>query len=414
MTKIPQEIFKILSLARWQRLAAEDRAPTPAWVGGRVLQREGETCLEGQGLRYVLRGLAAPAAADGDHVIVRVQAANGDELRVDALQTLTSGASVPVRDLAHPEIAPTRHRFMQLIRRILDGRGLLGVETPSLYKANAGEPMIVPLRTKLRWGSREEERLLVTSPELYHKRLILLGWTDFYEIKTVYRNGEKSPLHDIEFQMLEWYRVFATPSDLLDDIEAILEAAFAEGLFRGERAPTRRLTMADVFARACGAVITPGMSEESWRRLVKDQGLTEPAGLVGVNDFFHYLFIEKVEPWVRSQTDGLLVIEGFPPSAAALSRLRDDGWADRFEVYWRGLELANGYDELTAPDEQKRRLERDAAEADWPVDIGFAREMTRGFPRAAGCALGLDRLLMAGLEATSIDQVRLFFQNPGA
>jgi lysyl-tRNA synthetase class 2 len=246
------------------------------------------------------------------------------------------------------------------------------------------------------------------------KRLLADGSGPIFQICKVFRNGEVSRHHNPEFTLLELYRPQADYRAVMADLEDVLAAA-AEALAAPEpfgRRPYQRLTVRDALFQETGIDL----------RSVRDgPGLAAAAAGIGVHasasdgfdDVFFRIFLEKVEPRLGLERPCYLV--DYPASMAALSRLKreDPSVAERFELYARGMELANGFSELTDAAEQRRRLEEERAwrvaqgRPAYPLDERFLEAVGR-MPPSGGVAVGLDRVLMLLLGATSIDQVLLF------
>lgn len=296
------------------------------------------------------------------------------------------------------------------VRGFFDARGLLEVETPIAVLSPGLEPHLEPFETEEIGPDRARERLyLHTSPEYAMKRLLGRGVGSIYQIARVFRNGERSSTHAPEFTMLEWYRSGGTLEVLLDDTEALV-AAVAEavnGPWRPKGAD--RLTVEEAFLR---------------RGLPSPLSCTDPAALAAAaglsfqpddtySDVFFRLFLEKVEPSLPE--DRVTFLTHYPASMAALSRINPDDprTALRFEAYVGTLELANAFDELVDPADQRRRFEQDLAERRGlgretpPIDEGLLEDLPHMGP-TAGIALGLDRLLMRCLALSSVQDVIAF------
>jgi lysyl-tRNA synthetase class 2 len=266
---------------------------------------------------------------------------------------------------------------------------------------------------------------LHTSPEYAMKRLLADGFERIFQLARVFRNGEVSSTHNPEFTMLEMYRAGTDHDGIMADLEAAMEAG-ARALhpgggtrfsWRGHSldlaAPFERVRVADAFARAgvdleaCGA--DAGRLRAAGRALGVDAG---PDG-EGFDDAFFRIFLHAVEPGLGLPRP--VYLTDWPASMAALARVRPDDprWALRFELYAAGLELANGFAELTDAAEQRRRLEEERAlrvrlgRPAYPLDERFLEAVGR-MPDAGGVAMGLDRLLMLLTGAERIRDVLLF------
>ena len=297
------------------------------------------------------------------------------------------------------------------VRAFFDGRGFLEVETPVAVLSPGLEPHLEAFETLEIGPDREATRLyLHTSPEYAMKRMLARGLGCIYQLARVFRNGERSDTHAPEFTMLEWYRQPGTLDALAQDVEA-LAAEVAEAL-DGPWKPirTERFTVSEVFTRV--GLPDPLAHTEDIESFRTALGVRSADG-----DDWHALFwrawLEHVEPSFSENT--LTMIDGFPASMAALARIdpADASRARRFEVYVGRLELANGFEELADPNEQRERFHRDLSErraqgrALPPVDEGLLQDLP-GIEGSAGIALGLDRLLMKCLNQPRIQDVIAF------
>jgi lysyl-tRNA synthetase class 2 len=258
------------------------------------------------------------------------------------------------------------------------------------------------------------------------KRLLAAGLPRIFQLARVFRNEELSPTHNPEFTMLELYRAGTDYRGVMEDLERVVEACAralspvgAARPLRSEApldlaAPFDRLTVAEAFRRHAGIDLSAcgddaGRLAEAARRAGLDPG---PPG-EPFDDVFFRVMLDAVEPRLGTARPVFLV--DWPAPMAALSRLRSDdpSVAERFELYAGGLELANGFSELTDAVEQRRRVVREQEErrrlgvAVPPLDERFLDALGR-MPDAGGVAVGLDRLLMLLVGAESIGDVLLF------
>lgn len=321
-----------------------------------------------------------------------------------------------------------RHEALARVRRFFEERGFCEVETQMLVPAPTTEPHIDPLEVWVRTSPEGERalRFLHTSPELSLKRVLAGGAERVFQVARVFRDGERGPIHLPEFTLLEWYRAGGTLDDLLADTEALLEA-LAEAFWGGPKIPLRgggeldvrgpfpRKSVAELFAEHAGIDLSAALLEmEAGNALA----LVEAAKRAGFSlrpgadfeDAFFQVMGSAVEPALPK--DRPLVVERWPKQMAVLSRLLDDDprYAGRFELYAGGLELANAFDELTDPEEQRARFWDDnrarkaLGKPELPFDEVFLEELSR-MPRSAGIALGLDRVLLLLFQAERIDEV---------
>ncbi len=285
----------------------------------------------------------------------------------------------------------TRAALLAAIRRFFAERDFIEVETPTVVPSPGLDPHLRAF--EVRDPAGRSVGWLATSPEYQMKRLLCMGAKRVFQLCRSYRAEEYGRHHEREFTMLEWYRAPATSDDLIADTEALV--AFA--------------------AKSLGKW-TPEL-EPPWPRLSVDDALrahadrTVDAVLVDEESFFR-IWAEEVQP--RLGADRPVVVTDWPRSMASLARIKPNGCADRFEAFFHGVELCNGFGELTDAVEQRRRFEHDRATRKaagapvYPIDERFIEGLQRGMPESAGNALGVDRLLMLLLGAESIQSTMAF------
>lgn len=317
--------------------------------------------------------------------------------------------------------AATRQAMYAALRRSLGAGGFAEVETPLLVPAPGMEPHIaafeVGFRPETEVGS-PRTLYLHTSPEYAMKRLLADGMGPIFQICKVFRNGEVSASHNPEFTLLELYRPHADYARIMEDLEAALaeaEAACGGGVGVFSRRPYERLTVRDAVLRYAGVDLRLCPDAQALARAARGAGARLPPDAEGLafDDVFFHLFLQKVEPELGRERPTYLT--EYPASMAALARLKpgDPAVAERFELYARGVELANGYSELTDAREQRRRLEEEQAlrrrlgRPAYPLDERFLEAVGR-MPPSGGVAVGLDRVQMLLTGAASIDEVLLF------
>ncbi len=257
------------------------------------------------------------------------------------------------------------------------------------------------------------------------KRLLAEGFERIFQVARVFRDGEVSSTHNPEFTMLEMYRAGTDHRGIMEDLEAAVEAGaralHPEGgtrfRWRGHTvdfaAPFDRVEVAAAFARAGVDLETCGTDARCLRAAALARGLDAGPEGEGFDDVFFRIFLQAIEPALGHSRPVYLV--DWPAPMAALARIRRDDprWAERFELYAAGLELANGFAELNDAAEQRRRLLAEQGERRrlgrpaYPLDERFLEAVGR-MPDAGGVALGLDRLLMLLTGADRIRDVLLF------
>ncbi|HVX77662.1 MAG TPA: EF-P lysine aminoacylase EpmA [Bradyrhizobium sp.] len=316
-----------------------------------------------------------------------------------------------------------RGAVIRVIRTWFEAQGFTEVETGVLQVSPGNETHLHAPRAEL-FGAdgRAATRYLRTSPEFACKKLLAAGEQRIFEFARVFRDRERGDLHLPEFTMLEWYRANSTYEAVMaDTIAVIAGAAEATGLgrfsFRGKSADPfaepERLTVAAAFERFAGIDLLATIADGEGNR----EALAAAAdGQVRVSeddtwsDIFSKVLVEHVEP--RLGQGRLTVLSEYPAPEAALARVMatDPRVAERFEVYACGVELANGFGELTDAAEQRRRFEAAMDEKQrrygerYPLDEEFLRAVA-ALPEASGVALGFDRLVMLASGAARIDQV---------
>lgn len=300
-----------------------------------------------------------------------------------------------------------RGALLASIRQFFAERHILEVETPLLSQASVTDPHIhsIPAHFK-QWGTENTElRYLQTSPEYAMKRLLAAGYGPLYQITKAFRQGEVGRLHNPEFTMLEWYRIGFDHHDLMNEV-----AEFLSVLLPTSATPTRS-SYSELFMRYLS--INPHTtSKEALMQLALERGI-ETQGFANETMAFwlDLLFSHCIEPYLGQECP--LFIYDFPLSHAALARIREEQGckvASRFELYYRGIELANGFHELQDAEEQRLRFANDLKQRKEPVQLDerFLAALEHGLPDCAGVALGIDRLCMLALEQETIAHVLSF------
>lgn len=295
-----------------------------------------------------------------------------------------------------------RAELLKKLRVFFDARGVLEVDTPALSCAGSTDRHLASFRIDDSQGSR----YLHTSPEYPMKRLLAAGSGDIWQACKVFRAGEAGRFHNPEFTMIEWYRVGFDHHRLMREVAELITALAPS--FAGE---PEYLTYRAAFQRYAG--INPMQTDAvACREVLQIRGNEVPAAnALDTDGWLDLVAGEVVYPALGHER--LAFVYDFPASQAALARIRrgDPPVAERFEVFVRGIELANGFHELADPDEQRRRFERDLERrrADnlpmVPMDEHLLQALGQGLPDCAGVALGFDRLVMLAADAQSIEEV---------
>jgi len=300
-------------------------------------------------------------------------------------------------------------------RRFLDSRGYLEVDVPLLSADRVIDPNLAPFAVLNADGERNAEVSrpyhLQTSVEFGMKRLLAAGARAIYQLSHVFRAGERGPRHNPEFTMLEWYRVGDTHLEQMAETEELVVHLFAL-CGRSLPRPFGRITYQAAFERSLG--IDPlRASTGELSRVARDRQLPVPDSLElsDRDGWLNLLLAFCVEESLGVERPEFVC--DYPASQAALARLRpgDPPVAERFELYLRGIELCNGYHELTEAHELRGRIQSEsdrragAGLPPLPIHNRLLESMEHGLPPCAGTALGFDRVLMLALQADSIDKV---------
>jgi lysyl-tRNA synthetase class 2 len=301
-------------------------------------------------------------------------------------------------------VAALRRRagLFATLRRFFAERGVIEVDTP-LMAAGASVDRHIESFEVAHGG------WLQTSPEFHMKRLLAAGSGPIYQLGHVFRREQRTRRHRPEFMMLEWYRPGWDDRRLITEVLELLQVC-------GAPAGGECLRYEDAFQRY--AQIDAFADADVLAACARERGLAPQhvdADDAADADFWRDLIMSlQVQPALGA--DAPCAVTDFPASQAALAKLRSDDprCAARFEIYWQGVELANGFQELTDAAEQRRRFEADRA---WrsarslsmpPIDEALLAALTAGMPESAGVAMGVDRLLMLLLGEPSLDAVMPF------
>ncbi|MEY4641010.1 MAG: lysine aminoacylase GenX [Pseudomonadota bacterium] len=308
---------------------------------------------------------------------------------------------------AGPALLQARARLNRTLRAFFEARGVLEVETPLLSHAIGTDPNLHPVCAVYQpWPQAPGETLyLQTSPEFAMKRLLAAGSGAIYQLCKAVRNGEEGTRHNPEFTMLEWYRPGFTLVQLMDEVEALARAVLGP-------LACRRVTYRELFVQYLGidphSVRIDALEALTRKHIDLHQHETHRDTLLEL------LYSQVIEPTLQTP----VFIHDYPATQAALARITQDpqgvSVAQRFELVIGGMEIANGYDELSDATEQQRRfaadqaLRRQRGQPEFPTDERFLAALVHGLPDCAGVALGVDRLLMLQTGMTHIREVLAF------
>lgn len=391
------------------RALLEHKPESAVWVTGRVGLIEGDRfALDHDGARVRVRAPQAQAQtiALGAWVCVRGTLSARELLatRVEIVQPALREPSAASSDVLWGQqggaaMLHARHCALQAIRAFFEREAFIEVETPAVVRSPGLELHL----TALEVAGAGERRYLHTSPEYHMKRLLTAGLERIYQLGKAFRQGELGARHEPEFTMLEWYRAFDEADTLMLDTEQLA---------------------AHVATALTGKTLVPGMLSgvdlaPPWERLSVHEAFERYAGvsvdsLLPDEEKFYRVLVEQVEPQLGRGKPTFLT--RYPAPMAALARLcpDDPSVAERFEAYVDGVELCNGFGELTDPVEQRARLiadqvaRRTQGRAVYPIDERFLGALEEGLPPCAGNALGVDRLLMLILGQRRIQDVVAF------
>lgn len=313
------------------------------------------------------------------------------------------------RPVATIESLRKRAALLAVVRKFFADRGVLEIETPVLSHASVTDVHLRAFSSQFNYpGSNEHKTLyLQTSPEFAMKRLLCAGSGSIYQICKAFRNEESGRFHNPEFTLLEWYRVGYNHFQLIEEIDALLQVTL-------NSEPLDIITYQQAFIEFCQLdPLTCSISELQTRS--SELGFANIAENEQDPDILLQLLCsEVVEKQIGQRRPVALV--GFPASQAALAKIDDTDprVSCRFEIYFKGIELANGYHELTEPEEQIQRFNQDNIQRKslglpcMTIDEYFVNALQHGMPECAGVALGFDRLCMLALGAEHINQITTF------
>ena len=301
----------------------------------------------------------------------------------------------------------TRAKLLAEIRRFFTDRGLLEVETPVLSEFGVTDVHLATFSTEFisPFGEQSKTLWLSTSPEYHMKRLLAAGSGPIFQIGKVFRNEEAGNRHNPEFTMLEWYRPHFDMYRLINEVDDLLQQIL-------ECPPAESMSYQFAFQQYVGLDPLSADLSELVEKAEKHQ-------LMGAENesrdtLLQFLFSTVVEPQIGQEAP--VVVYHFPASQAALAQISSEDLrvAERFEFYYKGLELANGFHELSDAREQLRRFQQDNLQREKmglpvrAIDTRLLAALQAGIPNCSGVALGVDRVLMIAMGTESIKEVISF------
>jgi elongation factor P--(R)-beta-lysine ligase len=304
-----------------------------------------------------------------------------------------------------------RAQTLQKIRQFFADRAVLEVETPLLGGAIGTDPQLDFFTTAYHWSPSQRTLFLQTSPEFAMKRLLAAGSGSIYQICKAFRNGESGRFHNPEFTLLEWYRVGYNLSQLMDEVDELIALLFECKVLQ----PTQRVSYQSLFQQTTG--LNPLVfSYQEYSAYAQDSGLAEAVSICGRDHtmWLDFIFSHQIQPYIGNNK--LCMVYGYPACMPSLARINEDNAAitDRVELFINGVELGNGYFELSDAKEQEQRFDREIAAREntqRPVvtkDERLLAALGVGLPNCSGIAIGLDRILMLLSKSPAIDDVLAF------
>ncbi|MDR3478150.1 MAG: elongation factor P--(R)-beta-lysine ligase [Gammaproteobacteria bacterium] len=301
-----------------------------------------------------------------------------------------------------------RAEILANIRQFFSERQVLEVETPLMCQFTVTDPHVtgIPALYQSMGSSITRTLFLQTSPEYAMKRLLAAGIGSIYQISKAFRQGEVGRLHNPEFTMLEWYRLDFDHHALMDEMDALLQQIL-------KTPPAERVSYGDLFRHYLG--INPHTADEAVLiASAAEKNIPVSGTLPNRDAWLDLLWTHYIEPLVGQIRP--LFLYDFPVSQAALAKIRNESQpvASRFEVYFKGIELANGFHELQDGKEQAKRfvldlaLRKELGISERLIDDRLLAALEHGLPACAGVALGIDRLMMLALECDQIADVISF------
>lgn len=293
-----------------------------------------------------------------------------------------------------------RAKIIQAIRQFFIDRDVLEVETPVLAQHTVSDPYLDSVSATV----SQQTYFLQTSPEYHMKRLLCANIGSIFQICKSFRVDEKGSLHNPEFTMLEWYRVGFDHHQLMDEMDELLQNIL-------NCSSAQRFTYQTVFQKIVN--IDPlATNINELITCAEKKGINDPGLGDSIDDWLMLLFSYCIEPELQALT----FVYDFPASQSALARVnsQDPRVSDRFEVYFKGIELANGFHELADSAEQRQRFVKNNQtrqamnKPQMQIDEWFLSALENGLPDCAGVALGVDRLVMLALQETHLADVLSF------
>ncbi|OIO18955.1 MAG: EF-P lysine aminoacylase GenX [Candidatus Magasanikbacteria bacterium CG1_02_32_51] len=307
------------------------------------------------------------------------------------------------------EILEKRFEIIKLVREFFWSQNFIEVETPLLIKYPGQEPNISAIETIFHNEQKQDFRgFLHTSPEYTMKKMLAAGFTNIFFLGKTFRDEESfGGTHNPEFTMLEFYRTNADMFDLMGDVESLFEFILKKINFPNFK--FLRISMIELWQKTIAIDLDEYLTTEKMLELCKSKNYNVKDD-ESYEELFYRIFLNEIEPKLKDR--GAVIVYNYPAQMASLSRLSEENpnYAQRFEVYIDGLELANAFSELTDKEEQLKRLQEEQKERErqgkkvYEIDMDFI-EAVGQMPKSAGIALGVDRLVQILTSCQNIDNV---------
>lgn len=376
----------------------------PCRTAGRARTGESEVFLENAYTSVRVLGVDVP-----DGALIRVYGDfDGARIQASSVEVVHVPSSSDIRASSRGDGVAARDAMYRVIREHMHQVGFIEVETPVRVSAAGTDPFLEAVAC-------EDETWLQTSPEFAMKYLLAHGHEKVFQICKAFRGKEITLLHNPEFTILEFYRAWEDMGAVMQDVEDIVKACVPSL----RTAPFLRRTMAEVVKSAANIDLLACQTPDIFRSALEKEGHFTPRADDGWHEMFFELIVTCVDPYLAKQPPTF--VTDWPSQVAVLARRNpsDPRVALRFELYVDGLELCNGFEELTDPVEQRMRFEEDREFRkqhdlpDAPMPDNFLKALELGLPPSAGVAVGLDRVLMLRMKTDEISDVLPFWWGAG-
>ncbi len=317
------------------------------------------------------------------------------------------------------KIQTQRSKIIDLIRTFFKKRGFLEIQTPTLVKYPGQEPYLTPIRVDFEdEKNKKYQGYLITSPEYSLKKLLVAGFEKIFELAKVFRSKESfGGIHNSEFTMLEWYRANSDYKQIMVNTEQLVfflnkKINHSNYLnFQGQKIdltpPWPKLSVKKAFLKYAHINLDKAKNLKSFKSQIKNERYL----MNDWNDIFYSVFLNEIEPNFPKNRPIIIYDYPLPQASLAKRKNKNSFYAERFEAYIGGLELANAFSELTDPKEQYERLKEEQIfrkkmkKEIIPIDKDFIFALKLGMPPAGGIALGVERLQMLLLDIKDINDL---------